>query len=401
MWKRFSELLRCPVCKGTLDLLPFNERRAGISDNDITLAEERGILNEDFAQFIEAGLLACSPCMTWFPIARGLPILLPYSTPVHKQFGSDFRRELLRLGPGYHSPSKAPMTGEQFIMNSFSQEWQDYQYDGVLWDQSYQDLEKTFLAEMGTEQPGKEGAKFLEIGCGLGVVTYFAHNNFKGDAVGVDLSVAALKASQHYRDSPFLHFVQASAFYLPFEEGVFELVYSRGVLMFAYSTQEAFKAIVPYCKPGGRLYIWIYGPGSVEGSLLRRAAYAAEAVLRPVLSRRPSSPLTTAVLSCTTAGYLAYNLFDRLRNPTIQPFNFKRALHSARDRFTHHYAHRHKPEEVLEWFRGAGFEDAELVDWREIPSSQQENFKRNIGARGRRLDAQHSLAQIEALRSSQ
>lgn len=385
MWKRFSKLLRCPICKSDLDSRCLNERRVTVSDEDVSLAKKRELFDEDFNQFIDSGVLLCSNCQTWFPIARGLPVLLPYSTPLHKQFSGEFHNDLSKLGPGYHPPGKKPVTGEQFIMNSFSEEWRDYQYDGVLWDQSYEDLEATFLSEMGYDRIADKGATYLEVGCGLGVVTYFANRNFGNDAVGVDLSIAALKASQHYRDNPFLHFVQASAFYLPFREGAFDLVYSRGVLMFAYSTHDAFRAIAPCCKPGGRLYVWIYGPGSVEGSPLRRAAYAAEAVLRPVLSRRPSSPLTTAVLSCTTAGYLAYNLFDRLRNPTIQPFNFNRALHSARDRFTHRYAHRHRPQEVLSWFREAGFAEAEVVDWRGIPSSQQENFKRNIGARGRRV----------------
>jgi SAM-dependent methyltransferase/uncharacterized protein YbaR (Trm112 family) len=395
MWKRFAKLLRCAVCKGELNVLQLDECRVKISHENIGLAKKRGVLDEDFPQFIETGLLTCADCRTWYPIARGLPVLLPYVTPLHRQFSSEFHNSLFKLGPGYHPPAKVPVTGEQFIMNSFSQEWQDYQYDGVLWDQSYEDLEKTFLSEMGYEGAGDEGSTYLEVGCGLGVVTCFAHKNFRGDAIGVDLSIAALKASQHYRDNPFLHFVQASAFCLPFKEAAFDLVYSRGVLMFAYSTRDAFRAIAPYCKPGGRLYVWIYGPGSVEGSLLRRAAYAVEAVLRPVLSRRPSSPFATAVLSCTTAGYLAYNVFDRLRNPNIQPFNYQRALHSARDRFTHRYAHRHEPEEVLSWFREAGFSDAELVDWRDIPSSQQENFKRNIGARGRRGDPRSSVA-IEA-----
>jgi SAM-dependent methyltransferase/uncharacterized protein YbaR (Trm112 family) len=400
MWKRFAKMLRCPVCNGVLHAEPFNQRPVGISADDLALAKDRGVFGDDFDQFVDAGILLCENCKTWYPIAQGLPILLPYTTPLHKQFCAEFHNELFRLGPGYHPPGRKPVTGEQFIMNSFSEEWRDYQYDGVLWDQSYEDLEATFLAEMGYDRAADDGARFLEVGCGLGVVTHFAHKNFKNDAVGVDLSAAALKASQHYQSNPFLHFVQASAFDLPFEEQSFNLLYSRGVLMFAYSTREAFRAIAPYCKPGGRLYVWIYGPGSVQGSMFRRVAYAAEAVLRPLLSRRPSSPLTTAVLSCTTAGYVAYNWFDRLRNPNIQPFNFKRALHSARDRFTHRYAHRHKPEAVLEWFREAGFEGVELVDWRDIPSSQQENFKRNIGVRGRRAGVENELAESQALRFS-
>jgi SAM-dependent methyltransferase/uncharacterized protein YbaR (Trm112 family) len=385
MWMRFVRYLTCAACKGTLRLTAFKEERVQISDEEVLTAKKRGVFDEDFNRFVESGLLVCTHCKTWFPIARGLPVLLPYTTPLHRQFSVEFGDDILRLGPGYHPPDGEPPKGERFVMNSFSQEWQDYHYDGVLWDQSYDEFEQTFLRELDCDPAHEEGSTYLEVGCGIGVATYLAHKNFKADAVGVDLSIAAMKAAQHYKRNPFLHFVQASAFSMPFRDAAFDLVYSRGVLMFTYSTREAFRAIARYCKPGGRAYIWVYGPGSVNASLLRRVAYAAEAVARPVLSRRPSSALTTVLLSGATAGYMAYNVFDRFRNPKIQKFNYERALHSARDRFTHRYVHRHKPGEVLGWFREAGFGDVELVDWRTIPSTQQENYKRNIGVRGKAL----------------
>lgn len=383
MWKRFVKLLACPVCRGDLELTTFRGALVEISQDEASLGQKLGLWNAEFNQFVDSGLLVCQDCKMWFPIARGLPVLLPYAIPLHTEFCTEYGAEISRLGPGYRPPDKEPMAGERFILDSFSQEWRDYHYDGVLWDQSYDDFEETFLQELGCNPAEEEGSTYLEVGCGIGVATYLAHKNFKGDAVGVDLSLASMKASQHYSGNPFLHFVQASAFYMPLKEWSFDVVYSRGVLMFTYSTREAFRAIAKYCRPGGRLYIWVYGPGSVDAGLLRRAVYVAEAVVRPVLSGRPSSPANTALLSCATAGYMAYNVFDRLRNPKIQRFNYERALHSARDRFTHRYVHRHQPGEVLGWFREAGFEDVELVNWQTIPSTQQDNYKRNIGVRGK------------------
>jgi hypothetical protein len=37
---------------------------------------------------------------------------------------------------------------------------------------------------------------------------------------------------------------------------------------------------------------------------------------------------------------------------------------------------------VRQWFREAGFEQIETVDWRVMPKSEQENFERNVGVRG-------------------
>lgn len=403
MWKRFVKFMACPVCRGDLELTAFRELPVDISHDEASLAKKLGLLDAEFNQFVDSGLLVCHDCKMWFPVARGLPVLLPYALPLHNEFSAAHRSELSRLGPGYQSPCKEPAKGERFILDSFSQEWEDYHYDGVLWDQSYDELESTFLHELGCDPAQEQGSSYLEIGCGIGVATYLAQKNFKGDAVGVDLSLASMKASQHYSKNPFLHFVQASAFYMPFRERSFDVVYSRGVLMFTYSTREAFRAIATYCRPGGRLYIWVYGPGSVDASFLRRAVYVAEAVARPVLSGRPSSPITTALLSCATVGYMAYNVFDRLRNPQIQRFNYERALHSARDRFTHRYVHRHRPQEVLGWFREAGFEDVELVNWQTIPSTQQENYKRNIGVRGKagawEVSSKRKIAHVVGLSS--
>lgn len=384
MWKRFLKFLRCPICKGPFELSAFRQISVAVSDEDAALSHRHGIFDRDFDQFVDSGLLLCDGCKQWFPIRQGLPILVTYTTPFHEQFALDFRQQITQLKLNYEFPCREPVSGERSVMDSFSQEWLDYHYDGVLWDTSYEDHEETFLREVDFNSAQEGNLTYLEIGCGLGITTYLAHKNYKCDAVGVDLSLASLRASQHYKRNPFVHFVQASAFHLPFERESFDIVYSRGVLHHTYSTYEAFKAIAPYSRPGGRLYIWVYGTGSIKESWLRRVAYLAEAMARPILSRRPSSPLTTMFLAVVALAYMAFNAVHRLRNPKIQRYNFKRALHAARDRFTPRYAHRQPCEEVLGWFQEAGFEEIQVVNWQIMPAAQQENYKRNMGIRGKR-----------------
>ena len=376
--------LVCPICKSPLELYTFKELTSTVSYEDATLSQKQEVFDNDFNQFVESGLLLCRNCKKWFPITGGLPILLPYRTPLHKQFAVDFRDEISQLKLNYEFPCMEPVSGERFVMGSFSKEWLDYHYDGILWDESYQDLEETFLREVNFDPPQGEKLTFLEIGCGLGVTTYVAQKRYNVDAVGVDLSLASMKAAQHYKRNPFLHFVQASAFYLPFREESFDLVYSRGVLHHTYSTHEAFKAIAPYSRRGGRLYVWVYGPGSVRESWLRRVVYLVEATVRPILSKRPSSPFSAVFLSLVALGYLVFNAFHRLRNPNTQKYTYGRALHAARDRFTPRYAHRHDQKEVVAWFQEAGFKEIEVVDWQIMPSAQQEVYRRNVGVRGKR-----------------
>jgi hypothetical protein len=74
-------------------------------------------------------------------------------------------------------------------------------------------------------------------------------------------------------------------------------------------------------------------------------------------------------------------------NRAIQPLNLSRGIHAARDRFTPRYAHRHQVNEVTGWFRRAGFDNIEVVDWKDMPAADHDDFRRNVGVRGRLSDA--------------
>src|SRR5450759_1342579 len=159
----------------------------------------------------------------------------------------------------------------------------DYNYDGVIWDLSYEDHEKRFLAEVGPAATAHaRGGLFVEIGCGMGFTSFFASKNMECDALGVDLSLAVLQASQHFKTDPFLHFVQGSAFYLPIRRSLASVMYSHGVLHHTYSTAKAVASVAQYVREDGWLYLWLYGSGSKKGSPARRIAYLLEEALRPM-----------------------------------------------------------------------------------------------------------------------
>jgi len=384
MWSRLTGSLNCPVCGSLLSLDTFAEERTNISDHDRALAVERGIFDADFNRYIEAGLLACSNCKTYFPIMHGLPVLVPYTTPIHHEFSSAFSDRLAKY-PDDHFPNSAPASGEQFVMNSFSTEWLAYEYDGVIWDLSYEHHEKRLLSELGSDalKAGRHGT-FLEVGCGIGLSTFFAARNMECDAIGVDLSLAVLVATKHFRDNPFLHFVQASAFSIPLKKEVADVIYTHGVLHHTYSTEKAVKAVGPHCRENGWMYVWLYGSGSKGGSLARRVAFHLEETTRPMIARNLASPISRAALGTLSFAYLLVNTLHRVKDPTVEKYDYGKALHAARDRFTPLYAHRHDYPEVAAWFQDLGFEDVVEVDWRTMPTANQDNYRRNTGVRGRR-----------------
>lgn len=383
MWSRIVERLSCPVCSQRLELAPLRESLEPVSPVHLALAAERGIPESSLRVWIEAGLLLCHSCAVWFPIWRGLPVLLPYATRTHQEFSAEFAVELKNFKPKYAFANQEPPRGERFVLNSFSKEWLEYDFDGVIWTANYEDYEQTFLKEAAFS-PCDAGLTYLEVGCGIGITTSIAQKAFQADAIGVDLSLAALKATQHWRSNPFLHFVEGSAFYLPVRKSAFDVVYSRGALHHTSSTEEAFKHVAVRCAPGGRAYLWVYGKGSINQNPFRRFAYGMEKIFRPLLSRHADSVFATVCLAGLSCGYVAFNSVRRLRNPDMQPYTFRRAMHAARDRFTPEFAHRHEPQEVMRWFHEAGFDPVELVDWRIMPRAEQENFERNVGVRGRK-----------------
>jgi SAM-dependent methyltransferase/uncharacterized protein YbaR (Trm112 family) len=370
MWTKLVPLLRCPLCREPLACSAFNEVPATVS--------------ADAAGWVESGLLLCTGCTTWFPVTHGVPVLLPYTTPAHQEFEREHAGRIAALAPGSHSAAGNPARGEHLVMRSFSTEWLDYDYDGVIWEMDYTDHEQRFLAEMGRCAPPKANPGwFLEIGCGLGITTAMAHKNLGCEAVGVDLSLAAWRAAAAHRSNPSLHFVQASVFALPFAAETFDTVYTRGVLHHTFSTYQAYRALAPLCRPGGAFYVWVYGLKSINDNLFRRLVYGVEVVMRLILNRCPSW-LSTAALAPFALSYVIFNRLRRFGNRRIQPHNYTRALHAARDRFTPEFAHRQDAGEVCGWFREAGYVDLEVVDWRTMPSADHDDYRRNTGVRGRR-----------------
>jgi SAM-dependent methyltransferase/uncharacterized protein YbaR (Trm112 family) len=387
MWKRFANMLRCPLCAGALTLTEFDAQDASIDPAQLDVARCRGLDGPEFAHWVESGLVSCATCALAFPIFKGVPVLLPYETSLHTAFAAEFEQKLT-TAHAHPFARREPVDGERFVLSSFSTEWLAYDFDGVIWEMDYADHERRFLAELGGHRPaaGRHGT-FLELGCGIGITTHLAQRNFGVDAVGVDLSLAVLPATARYKDNPFLHFVQGSVFYLPFSPGSFDTVYSRGVLHHTYDTAAAFRALARHARTGGATYLWVYGPKSTDDNAFRRGVFVLEKIVRKLLRGRDSGWLADALLWPLAGAYVVFNRCRRLADPTIQPYNFRRALHAARDRFTPEFAHRHSAAEVVGWFRECGYPDPEVVDWHAMPSADHDDYRRNTGVRGRKTAA--------------
>lgn len=138
--------------------------------------------------------------------------------------------------------------------DSVSEEKKEYEYFGGLISHT----ERAFKTKcMLTEEDLASERVILDAGCGNGRFTKQAakHN---GTVVGVDLGYGVKSAYNNLKDSPNVHIAQADLFNLPFKEGIFDSVFSNGVLMHTGDAKKAFTSITKHVKQGGVLVAHLY-----------------------------------------------------------------------------------------------------------------------------------------------
>jgi 2-polyprenyl-3-methyl-5-hydroxy-6-metoxy-1,4-benzoquinol methylase len=98
---------------------------------------------------------------------------------------------------------------------------------------------------------GKRGARFLEIGCGLGHLVAQLEDTFQ--TYGMDLNHWAVKESKAVVNKSALE--TASAQELPFADGVFNIVVIKHIVEHLPDPQKAINEIGRVTEPGGALIL--------------------------------------------------------------------------------------------------------------------------------------------------
>ena len=198
----------------------------------------------------------------------------------------------------------------------------------------------------------------LEVGCGSGFESASLERVTGGAIFGYDLNLALLGKGHHLAELPFVNDGIASLFALPVPPKHFDLVYSNGVLHHTHSTREAFDAIVPYAKPGGTVYIWLYSNEDYDRTIAQRVNWTVEEIVRPRIARLPGRVQRVAVRALARRHYRTYIAKGTLGR---SEWTYEDSEHSVRDRWTPLYAHRHSFKEVIGWFRRMSM-DYRLID---------------------------------------
>ncbi len=138
-------------------------------------------------------------------------------------------------------------------------------YDDELFTQSVALFKERWLAN-GEDANFFVGKRCLDVGCGGGRYSFAMALMGAESVVGVDISESGLEdAKRRGARLGFSNviFQQASALELPFPAGAFEFVCCSGVLHHTPGVERGLTEIQRVLKPGGSVYLLLYGSGGL------------------------------------------------------------------------------------------------------------------------------------------
>ena len=257
--------------------------------------------------------LACRSCGEVVPIARGIPRL---------------------AGDSYAA--------------SFGRQWNRYDVARPEED------EATFRVKTGMAPRDLAGRLVLDAGCGGGRYARLlgAHG---ARVVAVDKSTAVEKAAALCAELPNVLIAQADLLDLPIAEGVFDLVYSIGVLHHTPDPRRAFAQIARRVKPGGRLAVWLYRRNTAPQEWMNTG-------IRGLTTRLPARVLEPLCAGLGALGSipLLNRTLSKLVNFSSHPDWTLRVCDNF-DWYAPRYQSHHTLDELERWFADEGFADITVL----------------------------------------
>ncbi len=233
----------------------------------------------------------------------------------------------------------------------FSRQWRMYQKEDNIWGWSKKEFHDLYLNLKGCGLEENEFSKkiILDLGCGHGMYSYFFAE--KGaQVVGFDISDGFLGLEERLtnEEKKKLNFIRGDVAYFPLREGVFDYVWCSGVLHHTPDTRESFQKVCHTVKKGGRFYVWLYKPVFYTAflQLIRKLTTRIPGYLMTPLCYflAPFFALTKVLLSAIK---LNYRQFEKR--------TWRENALSIHDTLAPPYRHHHTKEEVVGWFKEAGF----------------------------------------------
>ncbi len=140
-----------------------------------------------------------------------------------------------------------------------------HRYDDELFKQSVLLFEKRWLAN-GEARDFFRGKRCLDVGCGGGRYSFAMVLMGAASVVGMDVSDSGLEDARRRGSALGLRrvaFQQGSVLELPFANGEFDFICCSGVLHHTVGIERGLAELYRVLKPGGSLYLLLYGSGGL------------------------------------------------------------------------------------------------------------------------------------------
>jgi SAM-dependent methyltransferase len=311
----------------------------------MTLAEEDGE--------VSGGLLHCAGGH-WFPVAGGIPRMLPDSLKEHwpslKPHMAEPLPQSLREAVGSSKDAGAEL--DRRTRANFSEEWNNHDLGGKTWGMELDDRVNWFFLEPIRIPAGElRGKVMLDAGCGNGSQSV-AYTRFGVEVIAMDLSTGLERGYAFRRlyaggDASKVHFVQADLQRPPLAPHSVDLIHSAGVLHHTPNTLKTFRALFPLLKPGGTFYVWLYKYEPVVTPIVNSIRAITTHIPAPsfaVVAKLMSPAFQAFCAGVNALGVRSYPRLDR-----------REAALALMDIFGAPYAHYHSFDEVKGWYDAMGF----------------------------------------------
>lgn len=181
-----------------------------------------------------------------------------------------------------------------------------------------------------------KGKICLDIGCGQGRFVVALGRLGAAKTIGVDINEMGLESGRNREWAKALsniEFMRASAGNLPFLDNYFDYVICSGVLLLMDDPKKGFNELVRVVKPGGRIFLSMYGSGGLK--------WLTNDIFRYTICKVVSfSAMEWIFKAIGVPPNKRYNVLDNLYTPNT---------------------HRYTEAEIRDWFEKAGFENVRRV----------------------------------------
>ncbi len=213
---------------------------------------------------IEEGALECPACRERHPVIGGVPRILP----------APFRPDLRTRHPEFfreHAAEFPEPAGSAPAVRPPSRDVADlYAYGWSKFSGAWEEFRREFLhvVDPPLNRHSFRGKRVLDAGCGQGRFSRFMLEFGAAEVVAFDLSEAVdIAHRRNLREFGNAHVVQADIHHIPLKPG-FDLVLSIGVLHHLPDPERGFKSIAGLARPGGGVFVWVYGWSPVIRALV-------------------------------------------------------------------------------------------------------------------------------------